>query len=119
MARGAEFGCPVEVPHHSFCVPLRILADFIVRYLAGNRVTCFVNHHGRNAHHKTFRCRVTAADADGVAGHAGETILVELTVDYRFLRQSPAQNADRIMTTVAMAGVFDALVRARILTLVR
>ena len=86
-----------------------VLQYLVVRNFPRNAVSFFVHHHRRNAHHKTAIPLDRLQLLDGVAGGAGEAVLVHLPINLGVFGQTAGHHGDGVVATVTMARKLNAL----------
>jgi hypothetical protein len=109
VASCAKLGAVVDVLHDCFGVAIGVSEDLRIRNQAGNPVSLFIDHDGRNGHNETTVAQPGLHALDGMAGGAGQAVAIEGAVHGRAGGNRTGQNTNRIMATIAVACEFDAL----------
>ena len=86
VASRAKLGGVIDVLHHRFGVAVGVGQDLRIGHQAGNSVSLFIDHDGRNGHHETAVAEPGLHALDRVAGGTGQSVAIEGAVHGRVRR---------------------------------
>ena len=105
MAGSAEFRRVQKIVHHCFGVPLRMPQNHGEGNLARDALTVLVHDHCGHAHLDAGVTVGRVQTDDRMTSRASEPVGVNLsTINLRVLSQCSAENPNRVVATIAMAG---------------
>ena len=106
---GAELGLLQEGLHDGFGVTVQVGEDLGVGRNTRKTIAFIVDEHSGDAHGVAAVTEWRLNLLDGVAGHAGKAILVELTINDCVLGEASGEDGDGVVAAVTVAGEFNTL----------